>query len=80
MNKQLEKHKEKCINENKPITKLVYATAIDQHWKLLQSKDKFFLSEPVLGSQLCGYSDNNCSVTHQTKKIDNYNKHKSKNV
>jgi GR25 family glycosyltransferase involved in LPS biosynthesis len=75
MNKQLQDHIQKEISQNKPITKLNYCSAIDQHWWILQSKDTFYLCSPTLGSQKCGYSDNNCSFDHQKNMIE-----KSKNV
>lgn len=72
MNLQFEEHKQKCLNENKPVTKLNYVTAIDQYWKKLQKTDVFYLCDPVLGEQICGYSDNNCSLDHQRKTILKY--------
>jgi GR25 family glycosyltransferase involved in LPS biosynthesis len=46
METQLEKHL--VLHPNK---KLIYCTAIDQHWKLLQKKDIFYAFDPVLGVQ-----------------------------
>lgn len=31
--------------------------AIDQYWKHLQRKDKWYICAPILGKQLCGHSD-----------------------
>jgi GR25 family glycosyltransferase involved in LPS biosynthesis len=33
------------------------AYALDQYWKRLQTKDKWYICVPILGKQLCGRSD-----------------------
>ncbi len=66
MEGEVEKHIAKCIKEDKPVTKLNYCRAIDQHWHSLQKKNIFYSFKPVLGNQGNNiYSDNNCSAEHQ---------------
>jgi GR25 family glycosyltransferase involved in LPS biosynthesis len=69
MNSELVNHILLLKKHNTAFTKLNYCTAIDQHWFSLQKKDIFYLCDPTLGSQNCGYSDNNCSVEHQQNMI-----------
>lgn len=35
---------------------------LDQHWKLLQNKDKWYVHVPLLGKQCVGFSDIECTV------------------
>jgi glycosyl transferase family 25 len=65
MSIELEKHVAKCHANKKPVTKLVYCSALDQHWFPLQKRDTWYLCKPVLGAQNCGYSDINCTIEHQ---------------
>ena len=70
MNTELLNHIKKCTQKRVPITKLHYCSAIDQYWFRLQQKDTFYLLSPCLGTQDCGYSDNNCSPEYQNEKIE----------
>jgi hypothetical protein len=44
--------------QEKLYPKLITCTAIDQHWKILQARDNFYVFEPVVGSQ-GGFSSDN---------------------
>lgn len=65
MENELGNHINKCNEDNVPVTKLHNCSAIDQHWAKLQENDIFYLCNPFLGNQDCGYSDNNCSIEYQ---------------
>lgn len=78
MKKEYSNHVKKCIENKEPIVKLNYVSAIDQYWRKLQVKDIFYLCQPVLGEQIGGYSDNNCSLNHQREKIKKHNMNNSK--
>jgi hypothetical protein len=64
---ELKQHIQKCGQQKIPVGKLYNCSAIDQYWFSLQQKDSFYLTNPVLGKQGCGYSDNDCS--HQYQKL-----------
>jgi GR25 family glycosyltransferase involved in LPS biosynthesis len=69
MRVELEKHIETCAGN---ITKLNYCSAIDQAWYPLQKEYTFYCFNPILGAQHEPlYSDNNCSINQQKKKIQN---------
>ena len=72
MERELLNHVNNCQKNNKTITKLVYCTAIDQHWKVLQHTDKFYITNPVLGCQISSFSDNNNSIEAQENLIAQY--------
>jgi GR25 family glycosyltransferase involved in LPS biosynthesis len=52
MNIQLEDHIKKYAVSSEPVPKLIHGVyAIDKAWKELQSKDSFYIGEPVAGRQ-----------------------------
>jgi len=68
MQSQLDKHSKEYLEKNLEVPKLNECTAIDQHWRPLQDKDTFYVLEPKIAipnKEL--YSDNNCSIQHQTR-------------
>ena len=67
MKNELKQHVEKCKQLKIIVSKLNYCSAIDQYWFSLQQKDIFYITNPVIGDQNCGYSDNNCSYEYQQK-------------
>lgn len=70
MTRELETHKNECVKNNQPITKLNHCSAIDQEWCRLQARDTYYVFMPELGKQKNElYSDNNCSMEHQKSKI-----------
>lgn len=70
MEQEMIAHRNKCIERNEPVTKLNYCSAIDQSWFSLQARDKFLVFIPPIGIQKPAlYSDNNCSIEYQQKKI-----------
>jgi glycosyl transferase family 25 len=42
--------------------------ALDQYWKRLQKDDKWYISKPILGKQMIGYSD----IEKKDKNYDDY--------
>lgn len=65
MKNELKQHIENCAQQQIPVSKLNYCSAIDQYWFPLQQRDTFYVTNPILGCQDCSYSDNNCSYEHQ---------------
>jgi hypothetical protein len=68
MQSEFDRHSKEYQEKNMIVPKLNYCTAIDQHWHSLQAKDTFYALEPKIAipkEEL--YSDNNCSVEHQTR-------------
>jgi len=64
---------DECERKGLPLTKLNECSAIDQEWFSLQRTDCFYACIPQLSlheNEL--YSDNNCEVDHQRKKIEQY--------
>lgn len=71
MKLKLQKHTIKCEQGQVPVSKLVHCfAAIDQYWHRLQRKDTFYITKPLLGTQLASYSDNNCSLEYQQKRME----------
>jgi len=71
MEKEFHTHSEQCHSEKIPVTKLMYCSAIDQHWFSLQEKDTFYIFNPPIGIQGCLWSDNNCSIETQRTMLSN---------
>ena len=67
--KEMDTHIQDCNNKNIPITKMLYASAIDVEWHSLQDKYTFYTFEPVIGKQDGGWSDNNNSLENQLQYI-----------
>ncbi len=65
MKNELKQHIQNCEQQNIPVRKLKNCSAIDRYWFPLQRRDTFYITNPVIGKQSCGYSDNNCSHEYQ---------------
>ena len=68
--RELYQHNKKRKKKGKAASKIHNCTAIDQHWNKLQSKDIFYVFMPNLGTQNCGFSDNNVSLYFQKNYIE----------
>jgi GR25 family glycosyltransferase involved in LPS biosynthesis len=80
MEKEFETHRLKYTSQRKPVPKLNVCSAIDQYWFSLQQSHNFYLMQPVLGEQNYDfYSDNNCTMEFQKKKVMMYHQATGKN-